>query len=372
MGAGGVATGNTDRSPAQAAARARGVGSRLAAGVLVALLCVAGLELGARLAWNILYGVPLLRPDHVFYVFYPELENVDAARPSRRDGFYDVLLLGASTIAPQWGTVEQEIGRQLTSKGHHRVRIFNLGRAAHSSRDSLVKYTALEQSRFDLVVFYDGLNETRANYAPPDLFREDYGHYAWYEIVNAMAPYHTTARLALPYTLRLLFMRAGQILNRDEYVPRHRPRQDWLHYGDAIRSAQSFGRNLRRILSLAGRRGDPVLLATFAVHVPPNYSLQAFRAKTLDYGRHLLSVEFWGRREVMLRAITAHNEVVRNVAVENPGVRLVDVDHLMPRSGRYFDDVCHLTGAGSAKLVELLLAGHGSAEAQAATSALQP
>ena len=68
----------------------------------------------------------------------------------------------------------------------------------HTSRDSWLKYAALGEARFELVVFYDGIVERlrgtqdqgeimkkkkdetkrRANNAPPDIFREDYAHYS--------------------------------------------------------------------------------------------------------------------------------------------------------------------------------------------------
>jgi hypothetical protein len=66
---------------------------------------------------------------------------------------------------------------------------------------------------------------------------------------------------------------------------------------------------------------------------------------------------FWGPVDLVVNGVQAHNEALRRVAAEYSETRLVDVDRLMPRSGRYFDDVCHLTAEGSAKLAELLVAG---------------
>jgi hypothetical protein len=248
----------------------------------------------ARTFWRLRHGVPFGNPGRILYAYYPELRRIDKERPTRSDEFYDILLLGASTLHKNWGEVEQNLLEQLAYKGHRNVRIFNLAMRAHTSRDSWLKYAALGEARFELVVFYDGINEARANNAPPDIFREDYAHYAWYKIVNTLAPYHGTASFALPYTLRYLAICMQYALTKDRYVPIHSPRKDWVQYGRDPRSAVSFKHNLGAILDLASRRGDRVLLMTFATYIPKDYSLEGFKAKRLDYGLHLAPLELWG------------------------------------------------------------------------------
>src|SRR5262249_40130461 len=127
--------------------------------------------------------------------------------------------------------------------------------------------------------------EARANNAPPDIFREDYAHYAWYKIVNTLAPYHGTASFALPYTLRYLAICMQYALTKDRYVPIHSPRKDWVQYGRDPRSAVSFKHNLGAILDLASQRGDRVLLMTFATSSPKTIHSKASRqsASTMAY-----------------------------------------------------------------------------------------
>lgn len=100
----------------------------------------------------------------------------------------------------------------LADNGRRSVRIFNLAMPAHTSQDYWLKYAALAEARFDLVIVYDGLDEDLANNVPPELFREDYAHYSWYEIVNTLAAYHGTASFALPYTLRYLVIHIRQTM----------------------------------------------------------------------------------------------------------------------------------------------------------------
>jgi hypothetical protein len=120
---------------------------------------------------------------------------------------------------------------QLASLGHRNVRVFNLAKPAHTSRDSLLKYAALGEARFDLVIFYHGINEARTNNAPPEIFREDYAHYSWYETVNALAPYHGAALLALPYTLRYFIIKIRHNFLKDRYLSTYVVPKEWVQLG---------------------------------------------------------------------------------------------------------------------------------------------
>jgi hypothetical protein len=333
-----------------------GPGRRLLVGLAALALCLGAAELAARGFWAVAYGVPPLEPGRILYGWYPKLARVDRARPSRDDGSFDVLLLGGSVLHPQWGRVPQELRRQLDAAGVGEHRIFDLAEIAQTSRDSRLKYEALADARFDLVVVYHGINETRANNAPPELFRADYSHYAWYEVLNALAPYHGKAHFALPLTVRYIAVRLRQRLGAERYVPQHRPNEAWLAHGSELRSTESFRDNLEAIAALARERGDPLLLATFALYVPDDYSERAFAAKRLDYGLHRTPLERWGIPANVVAGVRAHNEVVRSLAADGDASFFVDEARLMPRGARSFDDACHLTPDGSQRFVELLLA----------------
>jgi len=330
--------------------------ARLPALLLLALVCLAAAEVGARAFWRLSYGVPFRDPGRILYARYPELRSVDTQRPAHSDKFYDILLLGESVLHKNWGEVEQALREQLAAGGHRKVRVFNLARAAHTSRDSALKYAALGDARFEMVIVYHGINETRVNNAPADVFRDDYSHFSWYEVVNTLAPYHGTTSFALPYTLRYLAVSMRQALMANRYAPTHKPNEEWLRYGGDARSAVSFNHNLSAILDLAATRGDRAMLMTFATYVPDDYSFEAFKQKRLDYGLHLSPIEQWGRREHVLAAVAAHNQVVRNMLAEHDGLLFVDQAALMTASARYFNDPCHLTVDGSSKFVEHLLA----------------
>ena len=329
--------------------------ARAARSLAFVLVCLVSLELTARLYWR-LRGVPLTEPARVLQAFYPGLREIDVRRARWKAAPTRILLLGGSTISPHWGNVQAELREQLAFAGLPNIRIFNLGAPGLTSRDSRLEYEALGPERFDLVIVYDGINETRANNVAPELFRDDYGHYGWYESVNALAGHHGQARWALPYTLEYLGVALRQRVFPSRYIPRNRPSPEVVEYGSTVRSAAPFEANLRAILTRAASRDEPVLLMTFAIRVPPDYSLERFQAGQLGYGMmHRTPLELWGEPEHVQRAVAAHNEVIRALAGEYPGVRFVDQAELIAGDRRSFNDPCHLTLWGSHRFVENLL-----------------
>ena len=343
-----------------ASGRARVV--RFASVLLAAVILFVCAEATARIYWRVCCDISLLKPEEILYAFYPELRAsgelpevlrvVTPTQAAHTDDFYDILLLGGSVLHKSWASVEMELREQLAYLRHRKVRIFNLAMPAHTSRDSWLKYAALRDARFDLVIFYHGINEARVNNAPPDVFREDYSHYSWYEAVNTLAPYHGTAFLALPYTLHYLAISARHNLGKDHHIPTYVIRKEWLKHGRESRSAASFKQNLSAILDLASQRGDQMLLMTFATYVPENYSREAFNKKQLDYTLHRAPIEWWGLREHVLATVAVHNEIVRDLAQRHRNVLFVDQAHLIPGSGRYFNDPCHFTALASNEFVK--------------------
>lgn len=318
------------------------------------LATVALSEVTVRGFWRIGYAVPFNDPGLILYSYYPELRTVDRLKPSRRDEYFDILLLGGSPLDLGWGTIPHELREQLALAGFQNVRIFNLAKPSHTSRDSMLKYAALDESRFELVVIYHGINESRANNAPPELFRQDYSHYSWYEVVNDLAHYHKKTSCALPYTLRHVGIRVRQILNKDRYVLKEAPRKEWEKYGSEIKSAMPFAKNLQDILQIAKTRNDKVILMTFATHIPSDYTDEGFTKKNLDYLTHRLPIKLWGAPENVRKAVTTHNDIVRRIA-NNGEILFVDQAKLMEKSYRIFNDACHFTSYGSSVFVRNLL-----------------
>jgi hypothetical protein len=161
--------------------------------------------------------------------------------------------------------------------------------------------------------------------------------------------------LVTPYFLHLVYQKIQNKLQAGRLVPVKVPRPEWLCYGKEIKTRDSFADNIRAILQLAGRKGEPVVLATFASYLAPGYSFRRFLDKKLDYGLHESPVELWGLPVNVVQGIRVHNQVIDSLAQSYRQVYLADIQAGIPRSGRYFNDICHLTPAGSQRWVEIVL-----------------
>ncbi len=274
-----------------------------------------------------------------------------------------MLLLGGSVLEYSAEALEQQLEEQHPGP----VRVFNLAREAHSTLDSYYKYRELDRRlgdrRFDLVVFYHGINELRANNTPPDDFRDDYSHYTWYASIAAVEAHPRRALFTLPFTVHYLGTLVEHRLGLTAEIPTSGPPPELTRHGSAIKTAEPFRRNLDQILELSDRRGEPVLLMSFAWFVPDGYSIQRFGARQLDYSAEELGlpIEIWGRPEHVVAGIEAHNVILREAAQARPGMLFVDQEALMPRDGEHFGDICHFTELGTRQFVENLL--HVLAEA---------
>ena len=297
----------------------------------------------------------LLHPARVIYGFYPELPQVNYERSHEtRENAVNVLLLGGSVLHVEWSAIDALIAERLARDTRRPIRIYNLSAPAYTTRDSLLQYQRLGRDRFDLVVVYHGINETRTNNAPPDVFRDDYGHYSWYRFVNTIDRDSWLGVVALPY-----FVKHASIALRDRFgwsdiVPTSEPRPEWLEYGLDVKSKKPFRENLSGILDLAQSRGEPVLLMTFALNIAEGYTKGAFEALELDYTRHRSPLRWWGTPEAVESGVDAHNAVVRELAAQRRTF-FVDQAALIPAERRMYNDVCHLTVAGSELFVENMM-----------------
>ena len=325
--------------------------------ITLALITFLLLETSTRVYWKATAKVPFTEPGKIPLSFYPELESVSRLNPSAGDGYHDILLLGGSVLNDQWGNVSTELRQLLKNKQIENIRIFNLAIPAHTSRDSLLKYKALKNYRFDQIIFYHGINETRANNIPGHLFKPDYSHFDWYAVVNGMATQDSNTILALPSTIKYLSLLVNNRFSSDNRAPRHSPKKEWIHHGSDHKSASSIRNNAAEIAKLAAKRGDKLAIATFSLYVPRNYSLERFKAKQLDYQLHLTPLELWGHPNHVITATKAHNNELISMAKHNKDIQLIRSDKLIPKSANYFNDPCHLTSNGSLELAKILVHG---------------
>jgi hypothetical protein len=313
-------------------------------------------ESAARAFWKT-RGVPFFQTHKSIYLsFYPEVGRVE--RELRRDDrdCFDILMLGGSVLHKDYGDIEHVLRERLIRATRKCVRIHNLSAAAQTSLDSYYKYRHLSGQSFDLVLIYHGINELRANNCPSSMFRDDYSHLSWYRLINDFEDGLRLRWFVLPYTVKFVILKGVERMGWSSSRPTHRPEPASLDFGCDVKTASPFGRNLEGILRVASERREPVLLMSFALYIPEDYTEKRFENRSLDYTSHMYPVELWGKAPCVAAGIAAHNRVIAELARQTDGVLFVDQDALIPKEGLYFNDACHLTHEGCERFVDSILA----------------
>lgn len=307
------------------------------------------LEAASRVYWRVKEGVPLLDTSRILYRFHPHLRDsgVLTADVSRDDERIDVLILGGSVMEAEYSpAVTASVREALAAATGRPVRVFNLGRRGQTSRDALTKYRILADRPFDMVLLYHSINESRYNNCPPEKFRDDYSHVWWYAAQDCLARHREVRFFSLPFTVEYTLIHILSNRRLPFYVGKSWPKPEWMAYGSQVKTDRALRANFQAILDLARRKGEPVVLMTFALYIPQGYSREKFNRKELDYDRHIAPVELWGTPENTAAAIAAHDRVIRELAAANDHAVFVDQQGLMTKDGRHFHDCCHLTELG--------------------------
>ena len=316
----------------------------LALAAVASLLGLAAAELGGRLVVARDTRLPVWhRGEHRFY------PRLDLAMRDYLPSGRNVLLLGGSVIM----RIPPETWRERVPD----TRFYNVAFKAHTSLDSLYKYEQLlrEGYRFDLVVFYHGINEVRTNNAPPGVFRDDYSHYAFYRMAHTLFRDRATLRSRLA---RSTFLGYGVALlgletDHERLMPPDEPEKAWKFYGGDVKSTRSFRANLVRIGELAEREGSPLLVPRFAFHHPDEYSFGAWQKKTLGYTCRYRGdpTHIWGIPNNVVKGLEAHNRVI-----DEERDRFVFVDTRALDEVGYFCDISHFSKTGESRFLDLVTA----------------
>ncbi|MFQ5645322.1 MAG: hypothetical protein ACE5GM_00170 [bacterium] len=326
--------------------------------LILALSLLLLAEIGSRTIWVLLYDVPFFQPETIpLHRYYPQLySNVSQEPIKKGDGFFDILLLGGSVLAQ--GKIKKLLLEKCASRTGKRVRVHNLAFCAHTSWDSLYKYQHLSDKNFDLILVYHGINDARTNNCPPEFFKSDYSHYSWYSEIKLFERHKEIGILTLPCSLDYLRYSLEKQLGLTRYLPRHNPIRKWTEYGKDVKTYLPFKHNLTQIVRIAQQKKENLILMSFASYLPKGYTYRKFIRKAIDYGfkgNPSCPAELWGKPKFVAKAISKHNTAIKETVTHFNFVRFVDQKKLIPRSGLYFKDICHLTPRGCRKFVDNLL-----------------
>jgi hypothetical protein len=308
-------------------------------------LCLLLLEAGSRALYARDQRLPFFFPPD--YLVYPPLYH--AMRDYSPDAT-NVLLLGGSVLngVGKGNRLQDALGPDW--------RVYTVAQNAHSSLDSLTKYRWLLDHgyRFDYVVFYHGINEVRANNAPPDVFRADYSHYLFYRLVHAVFDDAHPVRRALLHSA--LYFRVDRLVTQlretralgRRFVNIAYPREDWLQYGADIRSAASFEANLLAIADLAQTHSAHLLVGEFA-YDPRLDDYVAEDPSTPPRDEMIAYTREWGLPEHVRNGVAAHNQIAHDHAGPYTWFSLTAL-----KRPEVFIDPCHFTDPGEQQFIDLL------------------
>lgn len=323
----------------------------IAFNLIYAILLILFFEFSLRAFYAILYGNPetLLRPYSIADRFYPGVRESNAEPIAEDNGDIDILMLGGSVLHPDWSSIEQQLRQKLTAEYDCKINIDNFAVPAHTSLDSRIKYGILKNQHYDIVLLYHGINEVRFNNCPEEVFEEDYTHIEFYSFAYPLT-YELSRYSILPYVVSFMQRK----LSRHELVSRYLvENEEWLQYGQNIKTVSSFMGNYDEIIQMAIRQNTTVILPSFAYYIPDKYSHAAFEEKKLDYVAHKTPISLWGRPEAVEKGVVAHNLAIKKCSRQYEGslVHYLDLNSTIPKAGKYFDDICHLSEVGSAAYV---------------------
>jgi hypothetical protein len=297
------------------------------------------------------YGYPFFRPsDYVIKQYYHDVEAVAKKNIKRGDDVKDVLILGGSVVSSGWSGMEIRLDTILkkTYNNGEKIAFYNVAFPGHTSLDNRIKYDLLENQQFDLVIYYEAINENRANNIPENLFYKDYSHIKWYDEINTLRSHSEINYTVIPYVFHLVVKSVVDRLRKRKYVSYDGVDPDYYQYGGNIKTASSYSDNVLSIARLARKKGDKLLLVKYATYFPENVKLQGGEEdkKYFTPCYAVSSITTWGTPENVKKGIEVHNQILEKIA-STEKTYFFDMKTNLPADSTMFCDVCHLSEPGA-------------------------
>lgn len=266
-----------------------------------------------------------------------------------------VLVIGSSTMFNRH--MADQLKSALQTRTDKRVELLNAGIRSHTSRADLYKLQLLSRYSWDYILIYDGINDLWANHVMPQDYREDYSHIdPWYQR-NWLLDNSLLARNIFTN----IFWRVTDFNKKhdEKFFPAYQfvfPKKPYINAAN-FASLDSFASNIDSMVEIAKTIGAQPVIATFAFHLPANYSRQAFLDKKLDYRNpdnyDVRDVFNWGPPDYVREGLTRQNALLRHYA-EQHQLPLIDIDAAMSGHGQWFGDVCHFNDEGVSVFANLV------------------
>jgi len=307
------------------------------------------LELGLRVFLHVIMKLPITAPHELLKEgIYPEVGFVESNYKYGKENF-NILLLGGSVINPKWSDLEKTLGKNVQLHTNLNVNVYNLSMPGHNSLDNLIKYETLQEFNFDVVVYYENINETRVNNIDSAHFKDDYSHIGWYRNIYLIKKHPELKFTVIPFFLNYVVDRINMKVNRNKYIFDQKPTLKNFDKVSPTNSAKTFRINLSSINEIAKQKKENLLLCTYAYYVPANVTLTGFNEDKKYYSECKLSspVTNLGNVNNTLKSLKLQNDVIRMVAKQEPNVILYDFLSDIQVGKLQFCDICHMTPVGN-------------------------
>lgn len=308
------------------------------------------LEITGRAYLLLTTGTSFLHPHKLIYHYYPQVVPIEKLEISNTDSTLDILVLSCSVLHKEWADINTALEKHIVlPQKYNGLHIYNASGIGHCSYDNLIKYQLLHNKHFDLIIYYDAINEARLNDCPPQIFKTDYSHYQWYDEINHILKHKEMDVTVVPFFADWLALKTGEVINRNKYEPIHYTlKPEWTQYGNNYKSLAVYKNNLNKIIQQAEEGGTQFYYVSFVYYLPADYSLQKFKNRSLDYAfcNNSRETEIWGQPKNVAGLIDNINDSSLNWVSTHKNATYIDIRNSFPKEGQYFADVCHFSPVG--------------------------
>jgi len=323
--------------------------------VLYSFIFLVLAEIFLRLGFSVFMSVSFVHPSEIIYHYYPMIRDIRKQYEAKSNSS-KVLILSCSTLHKEWGGFREILQKKLNeSRGPESYQILNAAGIGFSSSDNLNCYKLLSDLKFDIVIDYSGINDSRFNNCPPDVYKEDYSHLAWNNEINCILRHHEMDYIVTPFILDFAYQFFYERIFPNRFIPIHYSmRPTWWSYGSQFKSLSSFKNNLLSIRDLAAKRKEQIIFIPYCFYLPADYSLERFKEKKLDYrfAPNSRETEIWGRPDNVSGFLNSSNQIVTSVASFDSAAYL-DIRSMMKKPS-YYADICHFSPEGLSLFSDLI------------------
>jgi len=260
-----------------------------------------------------------------------------------------ILILGGSVVNTYWSRMENRLDTLLQKKyPQQKFRFYNVAMAGHTSKDNRIKYQLLSKQYFDLVIYYEGINENRANNVSKKQFSDEYLHIQWYDDINLIQRHPEMNITVIPYATDFMLKFIYDKISGRTYISNENVEPENAKFGNEIKTQLPYFQNLNTIAKLATRKKDPLLLVKYASFFPKKILLTGNQNDKVYFSPcYIMSpVTTWGTAKNVQNGIAVHNIMLQKVANLNK-TYLFDMPAALPQDSSMFCDVCHLSEKGA-------------------------